>query len=114
MSILVKGIDVPKNCDECPIQHKHWGYEVKLCPYSTVDNGTDLYQPIDYRMEDCPIYEVPTPHGRLIDADELREKMIKEADTYIPYVQERERRGYHNCELLVDDAPTVIEREEDV
>lgn len=101
MSILIKGMEMPQCCGECKFMVDRWCYASEDCYYSP-----------DRRHPDCPLVEVPTPHGRLIDADELREKMIKEADTYIPYVQERERRGYHNCELLVDDAPTVIESEE--
>lgn len=97
MSVLIKGMDVPKNCDECPIQYKHWGYEIKLCPYSTVDNGADLFLPIDYRMKDCPIYEVPTPHGRLIDADEL-----------LKYKTDHEMISTHQ----IWNAPTVIESED--
>lgn len=41
---------------------------------------------------------------RLIDADALIEKMFKEADAY---TNDDVRKGYHNCECLVYDAPTV-------
>ena len=41
---------------------------------------------------------------RLIDADALRAKMLANADTYC---NDDVRHGYHNCELLVDDAPTI-------
>lgn len=41
---------------------------------------------------------------RLKDADALIEKMFKEADAY---ANDDVRKGYHNCECLVYDAPTI-------
>ena len=60
MAILVEGIDMPKNCDECPLN--------STCVYS-------LYMPLyhtEKRHSDCPLIEVPEPHGRLIDAEKLK------------------------------------------
>lgn len=45
---------------------------------------------------------------RLIDANALKKKMIADADTYI--LSDGIRHGYHNCERLVEDAPTIEER----
>lgn len=41
---------------------------------------------------------------RLIDADELIKKMLRDGDTY---TNDDIRHGYHNCQILVYDAPTV-------
>ena len=41
---------------------------------------------------------------RLIDADALKKKMLADADKY---VDDDIRHGYHNCECLLDDAPTI-------
>ena len=110
MSVLIKGMKMPKCCIDCEFMSWSNIRQRDICDKT----GEAIRTAEHWEKRDilCPLVEIPTPHGRLIDADELREKMIKEADTYIPYVQERERHGYHNCELLVDDAPTVIEREE--
>lgn len=53
-SILIKGMEMPKNCLRCPI----------FCglPYQ--------YRDEKGRRPDCPLTELP-PHGRLIDADKL-------------------------------------------
>ena len=106
MSVLIKGMDMPTACmKDCPFQH------FGDCQGGKIKRIMDVEDYEDKRHPRCQLEDVPTPHGRLIDADELREKMLKEVDTYIPYVQDRERRGYHNCELLVDDASTIIEEE---
>lgn len=62
MSILIRGMEMPKNCCECPVNLYvcQRGYEYLLA-------HPELY---DRRADDCPISYVP-PHGRLIDADAL-------------------------------------------
>lgn len=54
MSVLVKGMEMPKNCGIC-------GFK----------DGCEFSMPLTERPFDCPIIEVP-PHGRLIDADKIR------------------------------------------
>lgn len=48
----------------------------------------------------CPLIEIPTPHGRLIDADELANKTFYSV-TSAPYITYKK----------FVDAPTVIEAE---
>lgn len=55
----------------------------------------------DERMWDCPLAEIPTPHGRLIDADDL-DCVIREIKPI--------RKGAV-CEALFN-ASTIIEAEE--
>ena len=62
MSVLIKGMDMPKNCDECDLST--WegfplgGLKLVCQLLGQVDD-------IEIRDEDCPLIEVPTPHGRL-------------------------------------------------
>ena len=75
MSLLIKGLNMPKNCLLCPCcvgegigmgrQHYCQGIDDEPCVSET------------YRPKNCPLIEVPTPHGRLIDADEI-EKCVHE------------------------------------
>ena len=60
MSVLIKGMGMPHDCDSCKVS------DILDCP---------LWKPMDIgeRHPECPLVEVPTPHGRLIDADELAE-----------------------------------------
>lgn len=57
MSVLVRGMEMPKNCDECRFAYRgaciaNIGREVKV-------------------DQICPLVEIPTPHGRLLDADDV-------------------------------------------
>ena len=53
MSILIKGMNLPKNVTSIEVHKIEGGY------YAV--DGTNL----------CPIVEIPTPHGNIIDTDEL-------------------------------------------
>ena len=75
MSILIKGIDMPKICGVCEFNYCLEGgsYEWWEC----VILHDDINQ-FDTRRTDCPLVEIPTPHGRLIDADLFKE-IIKDS-----------------------------------
>ena len=68
MSVLIKNMDMPKNCAEC-----------KLWSICECLNDFEDFESVCYAVEDgdlirdknCPLVEIPTPHGRLIDVDKL-------------------------------------------
>lgn len=68
MSVIVKGMEMPNNCYDCPFIRASYAGDY----YCAKGNGTedDLKKVYGQRMADCPLVELP-PHGRLIDADEL-------------------------------------------
>ena len=49
------------------------------------------------RADFCPLIEVPTPHGRLIDADAIQDYNVETFGQRL---------------LIIDTAPTVIEAED--
>lgn len=55
MSILIKGMEMPERCGACFLR-------VGGCKQR-------IY--MEQRPKYCPLVEIPTPHGRLIDADKL-------------------------------------------
>lgn len=59
MSIVIRGMEMPKDCWECAVQ-------VNPVCIEFVDFGTRGERPAG-----CPLVEVPASHGRLIDADAL-------------------------------------------
>lgn len=65
MSILIKGMKMPKDCIKCPFCLLADGHWKCLADGSFADFGGTCRPP------KCPLIEVPTPHGRLKDADEL-------------------------------------------
>ena len=96
MSILIKGIDIPKSCMKCEIG---FTYELsEICPFAK--NPCGGYK--GKRHEDCPITEIPK-HGRLIDADAL----LRGDGRYIITF------GKEGIDIEeIERAPTILEAEE--
>lgn len=61
MSVLIKGMEKPKRCVDCPLNF------AGLCSVR-LQNGKC---PLDGIPEWCPMTDVPEPHGKLIDAEDL-------------------------------------------
>ena len=107
--ILIKGMEMPIEGADCDIQS----------PFSESPYCRRLLRviPLGGRLENCPFVEVPT-HGRLIDADELKE-LFRETITGIATRTDMKGAYEHMIRAsamvidLIDDAPTVIEASED-
>lgn len=69
MSLLVKGLKMPENCGMCGMAHRTFdGNETKLACYALLKWADDSG---DGRLKDCPLVEIPVPHGDLIDKEKL-------------------------------------------
>ena len=68
MSIIVKGMEMPKKCGECPIvKFDGHSYICRSLGYShKASVGFSI------RMTGCPLVELPEKHGRLFDSDEVK------------------------------------------
>ena len=90
--ILIRGMEMPKSCDECRLFNESW------CMALGVENWRKSYNkpPEGGRLPDCPLVPLPEGHGRLIDADEL----IK-------------AKSVNNIAIMIDiaDAPTIVPAE---
>lgn len=98
MSILIKGAELPQNCGECPCEQEEYGY-------CQVFDGTHFCE-YESRPEWCPLVEIKTPHGRLIDGDALYHEMAKHSTAW------EYGEGVEDCISDLENAPTVIEAEE--
>ena len=105
MSILIKGMEMPKRCGECYVGFcKQIGCELSI--------GFDGYN--TNRHHSCPLIKLQ-PHGRLIDADALR--LLYDFHSYKPtWDLTEEEFDQLMCRFFViraniDDAPTIIEAE---
>ena len=72
MSVLIKGMQIPKNCSDCPLN-----YDMMSCMITGSRWWSDTMVLMDFdcqesRLYDCPLVELPEHHGRLIDADEMK------------------------------------------
>lgn len=110
MSVLVRGMKMPKNCAECRFCVNGFTDEAPMyeCACQSYDNVSVLVekdgQPFDFRPEWCPLIELP-PHGRLVDADVL---MTEVMDSDLDHLQ---RDDWKEVIQIVADAPTIIEAE---
>jgi len=93
MSVMIKGMEMPKYKGE----HKNFDrYGCFLTVYKNGEVELHVFEN-DYTIE-----EIPTPHGRLIDADELLKAFKKACEQDGHWV---------NFFALVESAPTIIEAE---
>lgn len=99
MSLLVKGMDMPCACLACDfcntaVDRPYCQRLMREVPKTT-------------RPDWCPLGEVTTPHGRLIDADklEVHNGWLRESEGYSTHIT----FVYSNA---INLAPTVIEAEE--
>lgn len=95
MSIILKGIDLPKASND----------DILIILQS---NGEARCNQQGKSEKTIEAIQIPTPHGRLIDGDELIEAHYKycyehhgEADIFYMWSKD-----------LMDDAPTILEAEE--
>lgn len=101
MSILIKGGKMPKNCDKCFLSSS-MGLR---CDAANKSLATDTYPK---RPSWCPLVEVPEPHGRLIDADELEAILSGLGDR----AYRRTKGTIMDAQKFLNNAPTLIEAEE--
>lgn len=101
MSVIVKGMEMPKCCAYCEIQYDG------VCEMNTVESIDDIAY--DGRPDWCPLVELPEKHGRLVDVDYLKEHI---------YACATNGRPLHSIfsdisEFMdaVDSIPTIIEAE---
>lgn len=81
MGVYAKGKEMPKTCHGC---------ELMEC---TLDLTMTVKEILRSRHPNCPLVEIPEPHGRLIDVSDLSCESIFELDG------------------MIKNAPTVIEAE---
>lgn len=105
MSILIKGMDMPDSCKECVCCKLDDAFTEYYC---CADGGWFAEKG---RREDCPLIEVPTPHGDLID----REELLNDAGGVYTARPDEALKIQHEINKVlfaIQDAPTVIEAEE--
>lgn len=106
MGIYLKNINKPNNCMSCPLHHMigQYHYCQAFKPYLYMKE----FKKFDIK-DDCPIIEIP-PHGRLIDADALKEAFCGNC-----FADEKPMECSEPCMdmRIILDTPTIIEAEED-
>ena len=101
MAILIKSMEMPKSCYSCHLRKRN-GIDI-VCPVAQERFSIADVNILFYRLDSCPLVEIPEPHGDLIDRDKLRAKeFIHDGDAYA-VVMSRDIRN----------APTLIPASEE-
>ena len=88
MSVMIKGMEMPEHCGYCRFAYDGICHALQVTRF---DKETK-----DGKIVGCPLVEIPTPHGRLIDADAATKGNINRTGKRL---------------LAIDVAPTIIEAE---
>ena len=67
MAVQINDMEMPKSCADCLMMQD----EYVSCRLTGSWEWTDEFIPSKERLKDCPLIEVPEPHGDLIDRDAL-------------------------------------------
>ena len=95
MSFIVP-MEKPKRCGLCPCFHAEHPMH---CQAVKAHKDKRIIAPYGAPIPDwCPLIDIPTPHGRLIDADELVRIWTG-------------AKFYGSIKPIVDARPTIIEAE---
>lgn len=98
MSLLIKGMNMPKHCGECGIDWCHIWHRAE--------------NPTEKRPPDCPLSEVPTPHGDLIDIETVRKNLVEELQrNKDPFPYQSYYPSWNDAVIAMLSAPTIIQEE---
>ena len=109
MGLYIKGTEMPESCFNCKFP--------RACQAITrrIDEmDRTKWFPNDHRHSDCPLVEVPEPHGRLGDLDRL-EQMFVDIDN-APYSGFDGEEPFYSAEdaaQIIRLAPTFIPESEE-
>ena len=81
MSLLIKGMEMPKNCDKC--KFSWWDVGHLYCEADGKPWGLEVTEYADGRHPNCPIIEVaedvqPVKHGEWLEREQVADIQIDE------------------------------------
>lgn len=108
MSILIRGMEIPTSCGQCPLHDEDYR-GIEHC-----DIGWKKIGKAEEKPDWCPLRPVP-PHGRLIDADALIDAIIVK---YIRHERNRElvfavAEIKQDLADIINELPTIIPASEE-
>lgn len=112
MSVLIKGMEIPTNCESCRFWYQDQDSEHNVWNRCTALNHKEIIPFITERREDCPLVEIPS-YGRLINAADLL-KTITENAYLITHGYNEIEYGmtYFGIMQAINEQPTIIEARE--
>ena len=107
MSVLIRGMEMPNRCLDCPLMVSRDNDECIV--QSEVAN--EIARTWEDLKANCPLVEVPTPHGRLIDADAFDERVRVAGEMSEEELTEDFKDGVQAVLYMLSKQPTIIEAE---
>ncbi len=101
MAIYIKFATMPTSCHSCPFENGGDCYGGKAKYIMDIDDDEELYH--TKRHLQCPLIEIPEPHGRLIDECQIVEAL----DKYKNYINLKSDINF--LRVLVDCIEKIIE-----
>lgn len=101
MSVLIKGLEMPETCLECI--KSGFRTAIHCAEWTEISAGLREHT----RSLSCPLEEVPTPHGRLVEFIDVIARVNEDDGTEEVCVGDVFKAYYE-----MKNAPTVIEAEE--
>ena len=115
MGVYIKGIKIPKECRECYLL-EYYEYLGETQCSVTRRMLAEREKPISFdgRPDWCPLVEIPEPHGRLIDEDNVIDAVHERLQVLQTHKEFIKKRG--DIDLLgvlpyISKIQTVIEAE---
>lgn len=118
MDILIKGMEMPRFCADCPFRETRYDpgyYQYEKCKASGRIFNECRFDVNTFaeRLNDCPLVEIKTPHGGLIDRSVLFEEYQNLCNGLLcrdcPFFNER---NSCNIEEWILNQPPILEAEE--
>lgn len=106
MSVLIKGMDIPDHCLRCPFMVSRDNDD---CILQTEEENL-MIESFEQMKEHCPLVSVPTPHGRLVDADDVLTQ-VQKGKCKNSFELGKESGWNLAIEYVGHFAPTIIEAE---
>ena len=107
MSLLIKGVEMPDSCLNCrfrtTILKNVLSPTMRTSAYACLISGMEINNWYEEKHKNCPLVEIPTPHGDLVDRDDLIDEINR-----VTFVK---RYDYDVAYNIVTDAETIIEAE---
>ena len=80
MGVYIKGMEMPKTCWDCACSIYYESQDKAMCDITDETLDYTLWK--RERRPDCPLIDIPTPHGRLGDLDKLNIHDISPVDGF--------------------------------
>lgn len=115
MSVIVLGMEMPKNCKQCLFSRYILGEYFCRTTTTLDEDGEEMWESVGRfgfmrRLDCCPLRPLPEKHGRLIDADAMERVMSETVQGDIrgyPYSDTQWEMAFR----WIDHQPTIAESE---